>query len=44
MMALPSGAVRFLFTDIEGSTSLWEAHTREQPVLQRSPVSLRTRV
>ena len=27
-MALPSGAVTFLFTDIEGSTSLWEKHPR----------------
>ena len=27
-MALPSGVVTFLFTDIEGSTSLWDAHPR----------------
>ena len=26
MSALPSGTVSFLFTDIEGSTRLWEAH------------------
>ncbi len=26
MTALPSGTVSFLFTDIEGSTRLWEAH------------------
>ena len=26
MAELPSGAVTFLFTDIEGSTRLWEAH------------------
>src|SRR5262245_20166284 len=26
MSALPSGTVTFLFTDIEGSTKLWEQH------------------
>ena len=26
MAELPSGTVTFLFTDIEGSTRLWEAH------------------
>ena len=27
-MELPSGIVTFLFTDVEGSTKLWEDHTR----------------
>jgi class 3 adenylate cyclase len=26
MNSLPSGTVTFLFTDIEGSTQLWEKH------------------
>ena len=26
---LPSGTVTFMLTDVEGSTRLWEAHTRE---------------
>src|SRR6266508_3869898 len=30
MGALPSGTVTFLFTDIEGSTQLWEKHTEEK--------------
>ena len=25
-MAIPSGTITLLFTDIEGSTKLWEAH------------------
>lgn len=29
MVVLPSGTVTFLFTDIEGSTALWEAHPEE---------------
>ena len=28
-MGLPHGTVTFLFTDLEGSTRLWEAHPRE---------------
>jgi class 3 adenylate cyclase len=29
MSELPSGTVTFLFTDIEGSTQLWEKHPEE---------------
>jgi predicted ATPase/class 3 adenylate cyclase len=29
---LPSGTVTFLFTDIEGSTALWEQHPQTMPV------------
>src|SRR5919108_6387681 len=29
--ALPSGTVTFLFTDIEGSTRLWEQHRQAMP-------------
>lgn len=29
MGALPSGTVKFLFTDIEGSTQLWEKYPEE---------------
>ncbi len=42
-MREPSGAVTFLFTDIEGSTSLWERAPREMRVaLGRHDVLLRT--
>ena len=30
-MALPSGTITFLFTDIEGSTQLWQRHPKEMP-------------
>jgi len=29
MGKLPSGTVTFLFTDIEGSTKLWEKHPEQ---------------
>ena len=29
MAELPTGTVTFLFTDLEGSTRLWEAHPEE---------------
>ena len=32
MAQLPSGAVSFLFTDVEGSTLLWEAHRQAMQV------------
>jgi class 3 adenylate cyclase len=32
MPALPSGTVTFLFTDIEGSTRLWEEHPEAMPL------------
>src|SRR6266508_6516735 len=31
MADLPSGTVTFLFTDIEGSTHLWEQHPQAMP-------------
>ena len=31
MAELPTGTVTFLFTDLEGSTSLWEEHTEAMP-------------
>src|SRR5262249_35315859 len=43
--ALPGGAVTFLFTDIEGSTRLWEQHPDAMPVvLSRHDAILRQSV
>src|SRR5690242_8324450 len=33
MIALPSGTVTFLFTDVEGSTRRWERHPTAMPAL-----------
>src|SRR5688572_16276257 len=42
MAELPSGTVTFLFTDIEGSTALWERHPAAMgPVLARHESLLR---
>src|SRR5215213_8856051 len=39
---LPSGTITFLFTDIEGSTQLWEQHPQAmQHVLARHDTTLR---
>ena len=45
MADLPSGTVTFLFTDIEGSTALWEQHPDAQAVadLHRAHGLLRLR-
>src|SRR5918911_4592021 len=32
MAALPTGTVTFLFTDVEGSTKLWEQHSEQMRV------------
>jgi hypothetical protein len=42
MAQLPSGTVTFLFTDIEGSTALWEHHPDAMPVaLAIAPYAVR---
>ena len=42
MSTLPSGTVTFLFTDIEGSTALWDAHPEAmRPALARHDEILR---
>ena len=42
MTELPSGTVTFLFTDLEGSTRLWEEHPDAMPgVLVRHDELLR---
>ena len=45
MPELPSGTVTFLFTDLEGSTRLWEQHPDAmRPALARHDALLRTAV
>ena len=45
MPVLPSGTVTFLFTDIEGSTKLWEEHPEAmRSVLARHDALLRQAV
>ena len=42
---LPTGTVTFLFTDIEGSTKLWEAHPETMRVaLARHDALVRTTI
>ena len=44
MPALPSGTVTFLFTDLEGSTRLWEEHPEAmRAALARHDAILATR-
>ncbi len=45
MPELPSGTVTFLFTDLEGSTRLWEQHRAAMvPALERHDLMLREAV
>ena len=45
MTELPSGTVTFLFTDLEGSTRLWEQHPEAmRPALARHDAILRDAV
>jgi predicted ATPase/class 3 adenylate cyclase len=45
MAELPAGTVTFLFTDIEGSTSLWERHPEAmEPALARHNAILRAAI
>ncbi len=45
MPALPEGTVTFLFTDIEGSTRMWEAHPEQmRPALARHDVLMRAAI
>ena len=44
-MGLPQGTVTFLFTDLEGSTRLWEEHPQEmRDALARHNTIVRTAV
>jgi class 3 adenylate cyclase len=45
MSPLPTGTVTFLFTDIVGSTQLWEQHPQEVPgALTHHDTLLRTAI
>jgi class 3 adenylate cyclase len=44
-MSLPTGTLTFLFTDIEGSSQLWEIHSESmQPAVIRHNKLLRATV
>ena len=45
MTEIPSGTITFLFTDIEGSTKLWETHTEDMNIaLARHDDILRNKI